>query len=87
MSSAHATTTESKLGGNLSPSAVALFLHIERASIRVDDTNRDAHRELAAAGILYPVSTFARGPVAYFRFTDFGWDRRDEIVACAKEAS
>jgi hypothetical protein len=73
---------------SLSPAALALFrLHIERGGIRVDDTNRDAHRELAAAGILYPVSTFARGPEAYFRFTDFGWDRRDEILACAKEAS
>ena len=73
---------------SLSPAALALFRrHIERGGIRVDDTNRDAHRELAAAGILYPVSTFARGPEAYFRFTDFGWERRDEILACAKEAS
>ncbi len=73
---------------SLSPAAMAMFrLHVERAGIRVDDTNRDAHRELAAAGILYPVSTFARGPEAYFRFTDFGWDQREEILRCVKESA
>jgi hypothetical protein len=47
----------------LSESALALFrLHLEQDGIRVDDANREAHRELAAAGILYPVSTFRRGP-------------------------
>jgi hypothetical protein len=72
----------------LSPAAMALFrLHVERAGIRVDDTNRAAHRELAAAGIMYPVSTFARGPEAYFRFTEDGWNRRHEILGCAKESA
>jgi hypothetical protein len=72
----------------LSEAALALFrLHIERAGIRVDDANREAHRELERAGILYPVSTFARGPEAYFRFTDFGWDMRHEILACAKDSA
>ena len=34
----------------LSQAAVDLFrLHIERDGIRVDDANREAHRELAAA--------------------------------------
>ena len=52
----------------LSQAAVDLFrLHVERDGIRVDDANREAPRELAAAGIMYPVSTFARGPEAYFR--------------------
>ena len=46
----------------LSPTAIALFrLHVEQDGIRVDDTNREAHRELAAAGIMYPVSTFGAG--------------------------
>lgn len=72
----------------LSESALALFrLHIEQDGIRVDDANREAHRELAAAGIMYPVSTFARGPEAYFRFTEDGWERRNEILACAKESA
>ena len=72
----------------LSEAAVAqMRLHMQEDGIRVDDANREAYRELAAAGIMYPVSTFARGPEAYFRFTDFGWDRRDEILGCAKEST
>jgi hypothetical protein len=72
----------------LSEAALALFrLHIERDGIRVDDANREAHRELAAAGIMYPVSTFARGPEAYFRLTKDGWNRRHEILGCAREGA
>jgi hypothetical protein len=56
-------------------------LHMEQDGIRVDDANREAYRELARAGIMYPVSTFTRGPEAYFRFTDEGWDRREEILS------
>ena len=64
-----------------------LRLHIEHDGIRVDDTNRAAHRELAAAGIMYPVSTFAHGPESYFRFTQSGWERRHEILGYAKESA
>jgi hypothetical protein len=72
----------------LSEAALALFrLHIERDGIRVDEANRAAHRELAAAGIMYPVSTFAHGSEAYFRFTEYGWERRHEILACVKESA
>jgi hypothetical protein len=72
----------------LSPAAMALFrLHVEQEGIRVDDANREAHRELAAAGIMYSVSTFARGPEAYFRLTEDGWNRRHEILDCAKESA
>lgn len=56
-------------------------LHMEQDGIRVDDANREAYRELARAGIMYPVSTFARGPEAYFGFTPEGWDRRHEILS------
>jgi hypothetical protein len=62
-------------------------LHMEEDGIRVDDANREAYRELARAGIMYPVSTFARGPEAYFRFTPEGWDRRHEILGFAKESA
>lgn len=52
----------------LSAEALALLRrHVEQDGIRVDDANREAHRELAAAGIMYPVSTFARGPDAWSR--------------------
>lgn len=47
------------------------------------DETRPAYRELVAAGIMYPVSTFARGPEASFRFTEEGWDRRHEWIDVA----
>jgi hypothetical protein len=72
----------------LSESALAqMRLHMEESGIRVDDSNREAYRELARAGIMYPVSTFARGPEAYFRFTDDGWERRHEILATVLSVS
>jgi hypothetical protein len=45
----------------------------------VTDVNREAYRELARAGIMYPVSTFAGGPESLFRFTSRGWERRHEF--------
>ncbi len=45
--------------------------------VGVTPGNLEAHRELAAAGVLYPVSTFARGPESTFRFTEQGWNRRE----------
>ncbi len=72
----------------LSEAAVAqMRLHMEQSGIRVDDANREAYRELARAGIMYPVSGFVSGPEAYFRFTEAGWDRRHEILGCAKESA
>jgi hypothetical protein len=65
----------------LSEDALALFrLHVERDGIRVDDANREAHRELARAGLMDPVSGFTRGPEAYYRFTEEGWTRREELL-------
>ena len=50
----------------------------------VTDANRPLYRELVAARILYPVSTWAGGPESVFRFTPAGWERREEwINACA----
>ena len=57
----------------LSAEAVALLrLHLERDGIRVDDSNREAHRELARAGIMYPVSGYSTGPESHYRFTAEG---------------
>ncbi len=47
----------------------------------VDESNLPAYRELAAAGIMDPVSGFRHGPEAMFRFTENGWGRRLEILA------
>jgi hypothetical protein len=57
-------------------SAEALTLlrrHIERNNVRVDDSNREAHRELARAGLMEAVHTFAWGRQSRYRFTNAGW--------------
>ena len=71
----------------LSAEAVALLrLHLERDGIRVDDSNRDAHRELAQAGIMYPVSGYSTGPESHYRFTAEGWRRRAEFLSGSASA-
>jgi hypothetical protein len=57
-----------------------------RRRIRGDDLavtpgNLPAYRELAEARIMEPVSGFAAGPESSFRFTYWGWARRDEWIA------
>lgn len=42
------------------------------------------YRELAAAGMMYPVSGFAHGEESSFRLSDEGWARRDEFLPEAK---
>ena len=51
---------------------------------RVTASNLEAYRELVRAGIMFAVSGFATGPEASFRFSDEGWERRFEILGCAK---
>ena len=69
---------------NLSGAAREL-LHRRLAGNReVTDANRPLYRELVAARIMYPVSTWVGGPESVFRFTRAGWERREEwIKACA----
>ncbi len=58
----------------LSESALALLRQI-LATRRpaVTPENLETFRELARAGIMFPVSGFIGGPEANFRFTDDGW--------------
>ena len=67
----------------LSEAALSLLRRLVLTDDRVEVTpeNKEAYRELAAAGIMYPVSGMFRGPEANFRFTDEGWTRRHEILA------
>jgi hypothetical protein len=37
---------------------ILLRLHVDHDDIRVDDSDREAKRELARAGMMYPVSGF-----------------------------
>lgn len=58
----------------LSAEALALLRrHVERDNIRVEDSNREAHRELARAGLMEAVHTFAWGRESRYRFTEEGW--------------
>jgi hypothetical protein len=68
---------------NLSSEALALLHDCVNAESnpRVNATNRAAYRELAAVGIMDPVSTFRSGPESVFRFTESGWRNRLEILA------
>jgi hypothetical protein len=45
----------------------------------VTDANREAYRELARAGIMVSVGTFARGDDCVFRLTYRGWQRRHDL--------
>ncbi len=58
----------------LSNSAQALLrLHLVRENLQVDDSNREAHRELARAGLMEAVHTFVWGRESRYRFTAEGW--------------
>ena len=72
----------------LSEAALALFrLHVERhGDIRVDDANRETFRELARAGLMRAGTSYAHGEEAVYRTTKEGFERRGEILGCAKEA-
>jgi hypothetical protein len=43
------------------------------------EQTRQAYRELVAAGVVEPVSTFAGGPEALYRLTEEADKRRDEL--------
>jgi len=63
----------------LSEAALPLLRNcLETRRVAVTDGNRETYRELACAGIMYPVSGFVSGPEANYRFTDAGWERRFE---------
>jgi hypothetical protein len=47
--------------------------------IEVTPGNIKAYRELVRAGVMYPLSAYLRGPESAFRFTNEGWERREEL--------
>jgi hypothetical protein len=67
-------------GSNLSDGARQLLRRRLAGDDRVTPENLKAYRELSAARIMYPVSTWAGGPESVFRFTLAGWERRKEWV-------
>jgi hypothetical protein len=67
-------------GSNLSTAARELLRRRLAGDDRVTRENLEAYRELSAARIMYPVSTWAGGPESVFRFTPAGWEHREEWV-------
>ena len=55
--------------------------------VEVTPQNVEAYRELARAGVMYPLSGFMVGPEAVFRFTEAGWNHRDELQRSTSHAS
>jgi hypothetical protein len=58
---------------------VVLRLHVERDNIRIDDTNRESYRELARAGLMEAIHTFALGRESRYRFTRAGREMANAI--------
>jgi hypothetical protein len=51
---------------------VLLRQHIDHDDIRVNDANREIHRELACAGLLVVGHSFRDGREAFYRLTEIG---------------
>jgi hypothetical protein len=71
---------------NLSEAALALFrLHVERKGrIDVDDSNREAYRELELAGLVMNSHPFAGNQL--YSLTREVFERKAELTAYAKAA-
>jgi len=72
--------------GRLSTSARALLRRIASGErVEVDEASRPDFRELAAARFVVLGHSFARGDESAYRFTYWGWKRKDEWIAGARE--
>jgi hypothetical protein len=71
----------------LSEAALSLFrLHLsERRTIDVD-ANREAYRELERAGLMIVGNSFAGGQDSVYHVTKEGFERKAELLVCAREA-
>jgi hypothetical protein len=73
---------------NLSDAAIALLRRIASGErVEVTTANRHAFRELAAARIILLGHSFVGGDESHYRFTYWGWHRRFELLARAKESA
>jgi hypothetical protein len=73
---------------NLSDAAIALLRRIASGErVEVTTANRPAFRELAAARIILLGHSFVGGDESHYRFTYWGWHRRFELLARAKESA
>ena len=64
----------------LSDAALALLKRrFAGERVAVTDETRPLYHELAAAGLMMPLHTFALGPNSAYRLTDAGCDMRDSL--------
>lgn len=72
----------------LSEAALTLFRrHIElHGDILIDDANREPYRELERAGLMILGNSFRDGPGTIYRVSKLGFERKAELLACAKQA-
>jgi hypothetical protein len=71
----------------LSDAALALFrLHLENRRTLDLDRNREAYRELERAGLMVVGNSFAGGQDSVYHVTKMGFERKAELLACAKQA-
>jgi hypothetical protein len=72
----------------LSEAALAVFRrHIElHGNILIDDANRDLYRELERAGLMVLGNSFRDGPGTIYRVSKLGFERKEELLARARQA-
>jgi hypothetical protein len=73
----------------LSDAALALFrLHIEQhGNILIDDSNREPYRELEQAGLMVLGNSYRHGSRTIYRVSKLGFERKAELLGCAKESA
>jgi hypothetical protein len=72
----------------VSEKALALFrLHIERHGDIDVDANRETYRELERAGLMIVGNTFAGGQDSVYHVTKEGFERKTELLACARASA
>jgi hypothetical protein len=65
----------------LSEAALALLRRrLAGEWVEVTDETRPSYRELASAGLMFPLHSFARGNEGAYRLTDAACDMRDGVV-------
>jgi hypothetical protein len=69
----------------LSTRALALFReHLQQRRTIDVDTNREAYRELARAGLMLAGNSFAGGDESVYHMTKEGFERRGELLAAGR---
>ena len=59
----------------------------QRVQVRLIDSNRETYRELAHAGVMVAGNSFAGGEESVYHATKLGFERKAELLSCAKQAS